>query len=130
MCQQQRLPWLSFAPAAHTRAHSSCPLWQQLAVSAHTIAGPSTFNCSSIQLLNPHLSAAPCPPRRVLVSLTPAKPCVTKGKFTLLSYNLLADLYATVRLCCMGCLSKGVLVHRLLDQGGQIGACMQPGASG
>lgn len=41
--------------------------------------------------------AAPCPPRRALVPLTPAKPCVTKGKFTLLSYNLLADLYATVR---------------------------------
>lgn len=41
--------------------------------------------------------AAPCPPRRALVPLTPGKPCVTKGKFTLLSYNLLADLYATVR---------------------------------
>ena len=41
--------------------------------------------------------AAPTPPRRVLVPMTPAKPCVTKGKFTLLSYNLLADLYATVR---------------------------------
>lgn len=40
--------------------------------------------------------AAPNPPRRVLVPLTPARPCVTKGKFTLLSYNLLADLYATV----------------------------------
>ena len=40
--------------------------------------------------------AAPCPPRRALVPLTPGKPCVTKGKFTLLSYNLLADLYATV----------------------------------
>lgn len=64
-------------------------------------------------------AAAPCPPRRVLVPLTPAKPCVTKGKFTLLSYNLLADLYATVGgrfctvaaklwlLCRLGC-STGV----------------------
>lgn len=50
----------------------------------------------SISCLSSHRPAAPCPPRRVLVPLTPGKPCVTKGKFTLLSYNLLADLYATV----------------------------------
>lgn len=43
--------------------------------------------------------AAPSPPKRVLVPLTPAKPSVTKGKFTLLTYNLLADLYATVGWC-------------------------------
>lgn len=42
------------------------------------------------------LFAAPCPPRRALVPMTPAKPSVTKGRFSLLSYNLLADLYATV----------------------------------
>ena len=31
----------------------------------------------------------------MLVPLTPARPSVSKGKFTLLTYNLLADLYAT-----------------------------------
>ena len=35
--------------------------------------------------------------------MTPAKPSVTKGKFTLLSYNLLADLYATVREWLQNC---------------------------
>lgn len=44
----------------------------------------------------------------MLVPLTPAKPCVTKGKFTLLSYNLLADLYATV---------SAPLMHGLLVKG-------------
>jgi hypothetical protein len=50
----------------------------------------------------PPACAAPNPPRRVLVPMTPAKPSVTKGKFTLLSYNLLADLYATVSGCRAG----------------------------
>lgn len=42
----------------------------------------------------------PEPPRRVLVPLVPTKP--TGGTFTVLTYNVLADLYATVRhkICC------------------------------
>lgn len=41
---------------------------------------------------------APSPPRRSLSPITPApKNIVSAGKFTALTYNLLADLYATVR---------------------------------
>ena len=42
---------------------------------------------------------APQPPSRELVPLPPPKgrPLAPGGKFTLLTYNLLADLYATVR---------------------------------
>ena len=41
---------------------------------------------------------APQPPSRELVPLPPPKgrPLAPGGKFTLLTYNLLADLYATV----------------------------------
>lgn len=48
--------------------------------------------------------------------MTPAKPCVTKGKFTLLSYNLLADLYATVGISSIAYRAAPPLppaVHRL-----------------
>ena len=42
---------------------------------------------------------APSPPRRSLSAINPApKNIVSAGKFTALTYNLLADLYATVRL--------------------------------
>lgn len=41
---------------------------------------------------------APSPPKRAFVPITPApKSVVSAGKFTALTYNLLADLYATVR---------------------------------
>ncbi len=42
---------------------------------------------------------APQPPARSLVALPPPKgaPLAQGGRFTLLTYNLLADLYATVR---------------------------------
>lgn len=42
---------------------------------------------------------APLPPKRALIALPPAKGQAapdTQGSFTLLTYNLLADLYATV----------------------------------
>ena len=43
---------------------------------------------------------APQPPSRSLVQLPPPQgvPLAPGGRFTLLTYNLLADLYATVRL--------------------------------
>lgn len=45
---------------------------------------------------------APSPPRRSLSPITPApKNIVSAGKFTALTYNLLADLYATV--CLPSC---------------------------
>ena len=41
---------------------------------------------------------APSPPKRAFVPITPApENVVSAGKFTALTYNLLADLYATVR---------------------------------
>ncbi len=40
---------------------------------------------------------APSPPKRALTPLPPPKAVVAAGKFTALTYNLLADLYATVR---------------------------------
>lgn len=42
---------------------------------------------------------APVPPSRAMVPLPPPKgaPLAPVGCFTLLTYNLLADLYATVR---------------------------------
>ena len=39
---------------------------------------------------------AATPPQRSLVPITPPHSCVREGKFTALTYNLLADLYATV----------------------------------
>ncbi len=41
---------------------------------------------------------APLPPSRAMVPLPPPKgaPLAPGGRFTLLTYNLLADLYATV----------------------------------
>ena len=51
----------------------------------------------TFSIITSRVRPAPCPPRRVLVPLTPSKPSVARGKFTLLTYNLLADLYATVR---------------------------------
>ena len=63
----------------------------------------------------PACLAAPCPPRRVLVPMTPSRPSVTKGKFSLLSYNMLADLYATVRRALTW---RGVLTWRGADLAG------------
>ena len=41
---------------------------------------------------------APSPPKRALTPISPPpKNVVSAGKFTALTYNLLADLYATVR---------------------------------
>ena len=48
---------------------------------------------------------APSPPKRSLTPVPPPKNVVTTGKFTALTYNLLADLYATVRRACSGCLA-------------------------
>jgi CCR4-NOT transcription complex subunit 6 len=62
---------------------------------AYDAASPYPEVGKTFSIITARVRPAPCPPRRVLVPLTPAKPCVTKGKFTLLSYNLLADLYAT-----------------------------------
>ena len=48
---------------------------------------------------------APSPPKRSLTPVPPPKNVVTTGKFTALTYNLLADLYATVRRAWSGCLA-------------------------
>ncbi|KAL4441485.1 hypothetical protein ABPG77_001989 [Micractinium sp. CCAP 211/92] len=62
---------------------------------AYDAASPYPEVGKTFSIITARVRPAPNPPRRVLVPLTPARPCVTKGKFTLLSYNLLADLYAT-----------------------------------
>ncbi|KAI3426985.1 hypothetical protein D9Q98_006929 [Chlorella vulgaris] len=62
---------------------------------AYDAASPYPEVGKTFSIITARVRPAPCPPRRVLVPMTPAKPSVSKGKFTLLSYNLLADLYAT-----------------------------------
>ena len=47
---------------------------------------------------------AATPPKRALVPITPPHQCVRDGRFTVLTYNLLADLYATVRCVCFSIL--------------------------
>lgn len=83
-------------PARHTRSRPARPAPPGALPAALRPCPSASTHYISISCLSSHRPAAPCPPRRVLVPLTPGKPCVTKGKFTLLSYNLLADLYATV----------------------------------
>lgn len=51
----------------------------------------------------------PSPPKRSLTPVPPPKNVVTTGKFTALTYNLLADLYATVRRVCRDALLVGTL---------------------
>ena len=55
---------------------------------------------------------APSPPKRSLTPVPPPKNVVTTGKFTALTYNLLADLYATVRRACRAALLAGPLCGR------------------
>lgn len=62
---------------------------------AYDAASPYPEVGKTFSIITTRARPAPNPPRRVLVPLTPATPSVTKGRFTLLSYNLLADLYAT-----------------------------------
>ena len=56
------------------------------------------------------LQPAPVPPRRDLVALPPP-PKVSlhaEGRFTVLSYNILADLYATVSVYLLRARARGV----------------------
>lgn len=62
---------------------------------AYDAASPYPEIGKTFSIITSRVRPAPAPPRRALVPLTPPKPCVTRGKFTLLSYNMLADLYAT-----------------------------------
>lgn len=62
---------------------------------AHDVASPYPDVGKTFSIITARARPAPCPPRRSLVRITPAAPSVTRGRFTLLSYNLLADLYAT-----------------------------------
>ncbi len=50
------------------------------------------------------------PPKRDLVALPPPPKVSlhTEGRFTVLSYNILADLYATVSVCLPMVRSRGV----------------------
>lgn len=62
---------------------------------AHDVASAYQDVGKTFSIVTARVRPAPNPPRRSLVPLTPAHPTVTKGRFTVLSYNLLADLYAT-----------------------------------
>jgi CCR4-NOT transcription complex subunit 6 len=61
----------------------------------HDVASPYPEAGKAFSLVSARVRPAPDPPRRALLALPPAGPVVAKGRFTLLSYNLLADLYAT-----------------------------------
>ena len=88
---------------------TSCTLHGAPLPSPHSSPLPISFFLSSppqvgktFSIITSRVRPAPCPPRRVLVPLTPSKPSVARGKFTLLTYNLLADLYATARVGVVG----------------------------
>ncbi|KAK9806248.1 hypothetical protein WJX72_007236 [[Myrmecia] bisecta] len=58
-------------------------------------ASPYTEIGKSFSVPTARVRPAPSPPKRNLVAITPPKHIVAAGKFTALTYNLLADLYAT-----------------------------------
>lgn len=62
---------------------------------AHDVASAYQDVGKSFTIVTARVRPAPNPPKRVLVPISPPYPSVTKGRFTLVSYNLLADLYAT-----------------------------------
>jgi CCR4-NOT transcription complex subunit 6 len=62
---------------------------------AHDVASPYPDVGKTFSIITARARPAPAPPRRAMVPITPPQPAVTKGRFTLLTYNLLADLYAT-----------------------------------
>lgn len=62
---------------------------------AHDVASAYPDIGKTFSIITMRVRPAPAPPRRVMVPFTPSKPTVSRGKFTVLSYNLLADLYAS-----------------------------------
>ena len=62
---------------------------------AHDVASAYQDVGKTFSIITARVRPAPNPPRRSLVPITPPHPSVSKGAFTVLSYNLLADLYAT-----------------------------------
>lgn len=63
----------------------------------HDVASPYPDIGKTFAILTQRVRPTPSPPRRMMVPLpTPTVSVTDKGKFTLLTYNVLADLYATV----------------------------------
>ena len=55
----------------------------------------------TFSVLTARVRPAPTPPTRRTIALKPSKP-TTNGRFTVLTYNILADIYASmVRLICL-----------------------------
>jgi CCR4-NOT transcription complex subunit 6 len=65
---------------------------------AHDVASAYQDVGKTFSIVTARVRPAPNPPRRSLVPITPPHASVTKGAFTVLSYNLLADLYATAEM--------------------------------
>lgn len=62
---------------------------------AHDVASAYQDVGKTFTIVTARVRPSPNPPKRTLVPITLPHPAVTKGRFTLLSYNMLADLYAT-----------------------------------
>lgn len=62
---------------------------------AYDAASPYPEIGKTFSIITARVRPAPSPPKRIMVPMAPSQATAPKGKFTLLSYNLLADLYAT-----------------------------------
>eukprot|EP00887_Chlorella_sp_A99_P001164 scaffold14.g1164.t1 len=76
-------------------AYDAASPYPEASAAARRVGSGGSGVGKTFSIITSRVRPAPCPPRRALVPLTPAKPSVARGKFTLLSYNMLADLYAT-----------------------------------
>ncbi|KAL6771168.1 hypothetical protein ACKKBF_B34205 [Auxenochlorella protothecoides x Auxenochlorella symbiontica] len=61
---------------------------------AHDAAAPYHDLGKVVTTLTPRVRPEPTPPRRGMVPMPPSRPVLRRGGFTLLTYNLLAELYA------------------------------------
>ena len=61
---------------------------------AHDVASAYQDVGKTYNIITARVRPTPSPPKRSLVPITPPHASVAKGAFTVLSYNLLADLYA------------------------------------
>ena len=62
---------------------------------AHDIASAYPDIGKAFSIVTARVRPSPLPPRRAMIPVAPIRPAVKKGRFTVLTYNLLADLYAT-----------------------------------
>ena len=67
-------------------------------------AVPFSEHGKTFSMSTQRVRPTPSPPKRALAPVNPAPWNVqSTGRFTALTYNLLADLYATVSRLCLGC---------------------------